>query len=187
FVIFGALDVDAFGAEGAADGVTGALKGADGVTGALKAAGTMDGAVEGVEGALEGTEAAKLGEASWLLHALNLRRAPITVVFSLIVFFGWVLSFTATRTLAPLLGAVLPEWLVGLVVLVPSSAVALPLTSLATKPLEGVFKTREGKRRRDFVGAVCRISTGEVDGRYGQATVEDGGAGLIIQVRVDTE
>lgn len=245
FVIFGAIDMDAAGAEGAADGALGALKGADGAVGALKGAdglagaikgvgeaagalkgmsgldgslegadGAFDGAFDGADGALDGADGAidgadgaldgadgaldgadgadaldgakgGAGVLSTLLSALNLRRAPITVVFSLISFFGWILSFVGVRYLGPVLGVALPDWAVGALILVGSFVAAVPATSLATKPLEPLFKLKVGPRRQDYVGTVCRISTGRVDGKFGQATVEDGAGGLIIQVRID--
>jgi hypothetical protein len=48
-----------------------------------------------------------------------------------------------------------------------------------------VFKEQSGPRRRDFIGTECRIRTGSVDEEFGQARVEDGQAGLLIQVRSD--
>jgi hypothetical protein len=81
---------------------------------------------------------------------------------------------------------VLPEWLFGGVVFAGSLALAVPLASLATRPLEGIFKTNEGRRRGDLVGSVCRIRTGRVDDGFGQATLEDDGAELVIHVRIQT-
>jgi hypothetical protein len=119
-----------------------------------------------------------------LLSVFNLRRAPVTVVFSCLSLFGWILSSLAVANVMPLL-AFMPHWLAGLITLIAVLLVAVPLTSLATKPFERVFRQTEGKRRLDFVGTVCRISTGTVDEKHGQATVDDGGAGLIIQVRAE--
>lgn len=207
FVIFGALDVDAFSAKGgvldAAVAKGGAFDAMAAKGGALDAMAAKGGALDAIAakgevadglldaatakgGLIDGSADAMADGAegaSGLLHALNLRRAPVTVTFSLIVFFGWIASYLGMAYLAPLLAPVLPAWLLGTLALAGAVAVALPVTSLATRPLEPVFKQRPGKTRRDFVGSVCRIQTGRVDDRLGQATLEDGGAGLIIQVR----
>ena len=178
-----AIDAKAGAADGLLDAVDAKAGAADGLLDAVDAkAGAADGLLEGhVDGHLE----AGSDGAGWLLNAFNLRRAPVTVTFSLIVFFGWIVSYLAMAYLTPVVTTVLPEWLAGTAALVASLLVALPVTSLATKPLEPIFKQRQGKSRQDFIGSVCRIQTGKVDDRFGQATLEDGGAGLIIPVRGD--
>jgi hypothetical protein len=192
FVIVGALDIDMFGgdaAEGLLDAAAAKGQAAGGMFDAAAAKGeAVDGLLdaaaakgEAADGLLDGPEAH--GGAEGLLHAINLRRAPVTVTFSLIVFFAWIFSFLAVTYLGPALGMVLPAVVFELLVIVASLLLALPLTSLATKPLEPIFRQRHGKSRIDYVGSVCRIQTGRVDTEFGQATVEDGGAGLIIQVR----
>ena len=50
---------------------------------------------------------------------------------------------------------------------------------------QAIFRHRGGARRKGFVGTVCRVQTGRVSEGFGQATVEDGGAGLVIPVRID--
>jgi hypothetical protein len=206
FVILGALDVDLFGGEDAAidaasakaDGMLEALaaKGdADGVLDALAAkgeaaegaldavGGKADGALDAMDGA-NGIEAAGEGATSFL-HAFSLRRAPVTVTFSLIALFGFIFSYLAVTYAGPALGAVMPKMVWETIALALSFVLALPATSIATKPLEPIFRHKGGARRRDYVGTVCRIRTGSASDRFGQATVEDGGAGLVINVRID--
>jgi hypothetical protein len=48
-----------------------------------------------------------------------------------------------------------------------------------------VFAVREAKSNADYIGHSCTISTGSVDDNFGQATVEDGGTVLVIQVRCE--
>ncbi|MEQ9320786.1 MAG: glycine zipper family protein, partial [Polyangiaceae bacterium] len=200
FVILGAVDIDLFGGEDAA--IDAASAKADGMLDALSAKGdAADGALEGLAGkadaidavaakgealdALEGAEGAGEGAAN-LLHAFSLRRAPVTVTFSIVALFAFVFSYLGASYLGPVLGAVMPALLAETAVLVIALALSLPLASLATKPLEPIFRHRGGARRKDFVGTVCRVQTGRVSDRFGQATVEDGGAGLVIPVRIDT-
>ena len=178
-VMVGALDVDLFDADGLVEGAEGAAEGAlEGVSGAevADATGSAE-ALEGAEGSAQGAEG--------LLSALNLRRAPITVTFSLIVFFGWIASYFGMHYLGGLDALGLPSFAISLGVLVLAILVALPLTSLATKPLEPVFKTHSAKRRSDYVGSVCVVRTGRVDDGFGQAEIVDGGTRLLISARID--
>src|SRR5439155_26393569 len=110
--------------------------------------------------------------------------APVTVTASLIAFFGWIICCCAVRYLGPL-GRALTDWLFGSAVLAGSFAQSLPLTSVATMPLEKVFKVNEGRKRHELIGSVCRIKTGSVDKGFGQAILQDEGAELLIDVRID--
>lgn len=198
FVLVGAVDLDG---GGAADGLAGAGKGA--VEGAMK--GALEGATKGVlEGGMKGVLEAKAGAAealdakaaaadgfdvpdggilATLVSALRLKDAPLTVVLSFFSLFGWTLSGLAMLTLAPVLS--MPSWMIGIPVLVGAIVVSLLLTSLVVRPLAPLFATRHAKRHVHLVGRVAVVSTGKVDRVFGQATLEDGGAGLILQVRAD--
>ena len=160
FVILGILDVEVLDvAEGAAEGLA-------------------EGAAEA---AAEGAAEAGLGLAG-LVHALKLRNAPVTVVLSLTVLSSWVLSFLGMVHVAPHL-PFLPGLVVGGLVFGVSLVTAIPITSVLVWPLGPLFRTHQGGRLQSFVGEVCEVSTGKVTESFGQATVKDGGAGLLIQIR----
>jgi hypothetical protein len=174
--------------------MVGAIDLGEGADGALE--GSVKGALEGsVKGALEGHAEAgdpDLGDGSddhgggvlaALLSALRLKSVPVTVVLSLIVTFSWLVSMVAmqlvTRSL-PSFGLPL-----GLVVLVGAAVLSLPITSLVARPLAPVFAHKPAPSRKDLVGKTCTVRTGVVNGRFGEALLEDGGAGLVIRVRSD--
>ncbi|MDC0677388.1 OB-fold-containig protein [Sorangium atrum] len=190
FVLLGALDLDLLGGahgDAAPDlgGLEGAAKGA--LEGAAKGAleGAAKGAAEGLADAADGADGAH-GVGS-LLAALELHRVPATVTLSLIATFGWFTSALSTVLVGPLwLGWGLPGWTLGLAVLAGSLVAAVLLTSLAVRPLGPLFVTRHAQSKKDLVGRVCVISTGRVDERFGQATIDEGGASHILDVRCDT-
>lgn len=172
--LHGLKGVDGLHALKGADGLS-VLKGADGLAAAKGAFGAEPGAL--IPGGIP--DGIPDGATFWV----RLRQVPITVIFSGLSLFGWVLSMLGMRHLAPVLSTALPDVISAATVLVLTLAVALPLTSLATRPLRSVFQPKSAKRRVDFVGTTCRIRTGSVDDSFGQAEVEDGGAGLIVEVR----
>ncbi|WP_437791198.1 glycine zipper family protein [Sorangium sp. So ce693] len=190
FVLLGALDLDLLGGahgDAAPDlgGLEGAAKGA--LEGAAKGAleGAAKGAAEGLADGADGADGAH-GVGS-LLAALELHRVPATVTLSLIATFGWFTSALSTVLVGPLwLGWGLPGWTLGLAVLAGSLVAAVLLTSLAVRPLGPLFVTRHAQSKKDLVGRVCVISTGRVDERFGQATIDEGGASHILDVRCDT-
>ena len=174
-VIVGALGIDVLDMDIDADGV--AEGAAQGVAEAA-AEGASEGLVEGV--------AASHGAFYTLLHVLRLRKAPVTLVLSLVLFWSWFFSHLGSMLLLPLL-SFLPLWISGTLVGLGAVAVAFPMTSLCLAPMRGLFKPERQITREDLVGKVVRISTSHVDARFGVATADDGGAGLIVQVRCDAE
>lgn len=181
-VIFGAigidaldLDVDLEGAtEGAGEGV------AEGV-----AEGAAEGATEGAtEGAAAHGDAAQGGAFSTLLHALNLRAAPMTVVISMFFFLCWLFTNLGRHYLIDEIGLG-PVWLVGSGLMLGSVVAAVPLTAMFVRPLGKILQVETAISRKDLIGKIVRIDTSRVDASFGQALAEDGGAGLIVQVRCE--
>jgi hypothetical protein len=126
------------------------------------------------------------GALAAIMSALHLRSVPATVVFSLIITFAWlvsVVSMQAVTRLAPALrGAPLSFGL-----LLGSLILALPLTSIAARPLAKVFAPKHAPAKADFIGRTCLVRTGTVTSKFGEATLADGGAGLVLRVRVEGE
>lgn len=158
FVILGALDIDALDFDIDADAVV---------------EGATEGAAEGAAEAMNGAGA--LG----LMNVLSLRNAPVTVVFSFIALFGWVFSIVGIHYLG------LTGWARGTVLGIGALALALPLTSVVTRPLRPIFRTPSGRRRAELAGESCTVTTGRVDGRFGQAEAHLGNDVLLIQIRCD--
>ena len=227
-VLFGALDIDLFSADGAADGLLdGAAEGAthglldgaaDGaVDGVLHGAadGVADGALDGVadgaldgaaDGALDGVaDGAADGAADGLVHVdpsagadgaieaahgsvvasllslANFRSVPVTVVFSVLVVFTWLLCVLTVGVLG------LPGWLLGSGILAGSFVVALPPTAVVIRPLARFFVVHGAKSHKEMVGRVCQITTGSVGEKFGQARLVADDLDLIVQVRSDSE
>jgi hypothetical protein len=124
------------------------------------------------------------GALAAIMSALHLRSAPATVIFSLIITFAWLVSVVTmqvvTRSLPALAGPLL-----SLAVLVGSFALALPLTSIAARPLAKVFAPKHAPIKSDFIGRTCTVRTGSVSHKFGEATLRDGGAGLVLRIRVE--
>jgi hypothetical protein len=196
FVIAGAVHIDALGGggegalhlgEGGVDGHLDALGGGahhvDVGGGDASLAGAAKGAAEGTAEHLHVEDGG--GGIMHAVAALRLRSVPATVTVSFIVAFSWLLSVLGMQTFgAHLDGLTGVAVRVGLLLLSP--ALALPMTSVAIRPLAGFFATRgAAKGRNDLVGKVCVLRTGSVDDKFGEATLDDGGADVVVRVRVD--
>lgn len=118
-----------------------------------------------------------------MLSALKLRSAPITIVASCIVFFAWILGMFGAAGLESMhLEGIGPR--LALMVLAP--LVALFPTSIVIRPLARTLKPVQATKRKELVGKLCTIRTGTVTDRFGEAMLEDGGAGLVVRVRVES-
>lgn len=192
-VIAGAVDLDGGGDHGGLlDAALAKGEVAGGVLDAAAAKGeaaasALDGhAAAGHATAGHAADTPGIDEAGSAAAFFNLRRVPLTVTLSFFALFGWIATFCGMRLLGPLALTVMPSGLFGALLFLGSLVAAVPMTSLATRPLEGLFKTSEGRKRHELVGAVCEIRSGRVDEGFGQATLQDDGAELVIDVRIDT-
>lgn len=194
FVMLGAVHIGE-GSEGALDGLdagdatAGAVKGA--LEGATHAAIGHDGAVDGlVDGDADldvsGSDGTHPTLLAAVVSALRLRQIPATAVLSILITFSWLISVVAMQILSrnfPNIASGVSR--LGILLIAP--VLALPLSSMVCIPLSRVFVIRKPPSKQDLIGSTCRIRTGSVTQRFGEATLEDGGAGLVVRVRVDRD
>ncbi|HYO58962.1 hypothetical protein [Archangium sp.] len=182
-VMVGAVGIDLFDGDlgdfalgakaGAAEALEGGVKGA--MEGGAKAA--LEG---GAKAAVEGS--AKAGGS--FLEVLGFGGVPVTVSVSFVVFLSWLMSLAFARPAKEALGA-LPGALVSGGLAALCLAVGFVLAGLAVRPLRPMFTVHQAPRRSELMGRVCVIASGRVDGKFGHATFEDGGAGLLLNVVCD--
>ncbi|HYQ42794.1 MAG TPA: glycine zipper family protein [Polyangiaceae bacterium] len=181
FVVVGAIHLGDGSADGHFDGIGdhGADVGDLGQHGGDIADGG-DGSDVGEGDVSEGSAVAAL------IHALHLRSVPATVIFSLIITFSWLVCTIAMQLVSRAMPAG-SQVLLGWLVLAGSPILALPLTSISARPLAKVFVQRRATSHSDLIGKTCVVRTGTVTPTFGEASLEDGGAGLVLRVRVDRE
>ncbi|HEX7708530.1 MAG TPA: hypothetical protein VF701_18860 [Thermoanaerobaculia bacterium] len=117
------------------------------------------------------------GESGSALEALGIAGVPIAVVGGITATIGWVTSLLAMRLLDT------TNLMTGTLVGLGAAALGLFVASRAARPLRPFFATAQAPSRRAFIGKLCTIRSGSVTANAGRAELEDGGAGLIIEVR----
>jgi hypothetical protein len=174
----GLADIEMF--DGAFDGaIDGAIDGA--------ADAMLDGAADGLaDGAADGAEVG-LGETFGLSALLLIGTVPVTISFTLLFFWNWLLCMFGSVALSSMLGDSIPAWIWQVLLLLVSLVISLFVTNLSARPLGPLFKTHAAVSKHSFVGEVVEITTGRVDRDFGQAAYEDGGAGMTLQVRCDPQ
>jgi hypothetical protein len=182
FVLLGALDIDLLGHADGHGGHDLHLEGHGHADGHFDGHGHFDGPVDHGHDVHDGHDAHDghgAGGVAGLIQALGLGGVPVTVMLSILILAAWSFCLGAMQ----LLGGS-PGWLLFAAALL-SLTIAIPLTSLLVRPLRQFFVTLPATRHRDLLGKICTITTLRVDERYGQAEIEDGGAGLLVQVRAN--
>jgi hypothetical protein len=111
-----------------------------------------------------------------VLSVLRLRNAPLTVTLSVLTLFGWLLSYFGTHWF----GALGPAWLTGTLTLLAALAIALPLTSLVTRPLGGLFRSNKGQTKKQLIGKTVKIRVHAESGELAQAELE---GGVLLRIR----
>ncbi len=133
------------------------------------------------------------GLAGWLTK-FRLDGIPLTLSISLLVFFSWLLCFYMVEFFLNYMAKDIDNEIVRvalgfwLLVLSPALALAIVITLLTPfKPLiKKLRKEAKGASANDFIGRTAIIRSEKVNQSYGSVELNDGGAGLILQIRAKT-
>jgi len=118
-----------------------------------------------------------------LLMRFKLEGVPIPIVITLISLIGWFISYYTVHFLFPYIPDGVFRFLAGVPVFAGSMYLSVISTALIVKPLRPIFKGADQEVQKSIVGQVAIVRTSFVDTTFGEARLEDGGAGLIVKVR----
>lgn len=124
-----------------------------------------------------------IGSVSGLLMRLGLNGVPLTIIITLIAFFGWLICLLTVYYVMPLVPTTLLKMAFGVALLLFAFYLATLLTAWAIKPIRPIFLAANQQKQVMTIGRTAIVRTGKVDHTFGEANLEDGGAGLIIKVR----
>ncbi len=139
--------------------------------------------IEALDMDLDGDSVASLNVFSGLLFRLGLNGVPLTIVISLIALLGWVFCFLIVYFIYPWIRVPWLQLVTGIPVVVGVLYVSAIITAMIIKPLRPIFLASNQQVQKQILGQVAVVRTGEVNRSFGEAYLEDGGAGLIIKVR----
>jgi hypothetical protein len=122
------------------------------------------------------------GEAGGMLSRLGLDGLPTLMVLGVLAFFAWMLTYFihlfALSALPDLL-----RYAIGTLVLLLSPVPAILLTALVLRPVRRFVLRLQPRAQASIAGQVAVVRTPTVDAHQGMADLDDGGAGLVLQVR----
>lgn len=121
-----------------------------------------------------------------LMLRFGLHGVPVTIILSFVFLFGWLISYYLSHFFLGWSSGWM-RLLVGLPVFIVALVAAALITSLILKPFKPLFKNAKQQSAKDFVGRTVIVRTSRVDQAFGEANLDDGGAGMIINVRSMSE
>jgi hypothetical protein len=124
-------------------------------------------------------------QAGGLLMKFGLHGVPVMVVFTIIAVVGWSFCFFvdqyALRAFPPGVFEIPAE----IATMIGGLLVSIPVGRLVLSPVRRMMRRFAPVSQRPMLGRYGTIRSAEVSETAGTAEVDDGGAGLILQVRTD--
>lgn len=123
------------------------------------------------------------GFAGWLTK-LGLAGIPVTIIVTFFILIGWFISYFTNYWIISAIETNFIHYLVGFVALIIISFISLNLTAVCLKPIRKKLMSRnKPKSVHQLIGKLAIVRSANVAENKGEAVLEDGGAGLILQVR----
>ena len=130
-----------------------------------------------------GGDAGAVGGLAGVMIALGLVGIPITIIFSFIILFAWLVVYLISLYLLSHLDIGFLFWIGASLSIIFSFVIAIPVTIAVTKPMRRFFKVSYATRNNDLLGEVCQVITSEVTDSFGEAELDKQGDHFIFQIR----
>lgn len=118
-----------------------------------------------------------------LMLRFGLHGVPVTIIISLISLFGWLTCYYLVHFLLPFEASTMFRYLLGIPAVIGSLYIGVMITAQLIKPLRPLFRRAQQQTVKEILGQTAIVRTSRVDKGFGEAILEDGGAGLILKVR----
>ena len=118
-----------------------------------------------------------------LMLKFGLHGVPVTVIVSFIALFGWIICYYIVHFLFAWVPDGILQYLLGIPVLLGTLYISVMITAVVIKPLRPLFKKAQQQTNKHVLGQTVIVRTSKVDQNFGEAILEDGGAGLILKIR----
>lgn len=123
------------------------------------------------------------GFAGWLAK-LGLAGIPVTIILTFFTLFGWFMSYFTNYWIISFIETNLIRYLIGFIAFIIICFISLNLTALCLKPLrKKLMSQNKTKSVHQLIGKSAVVRSEYISESRGEAILEDGGAGLILQIR----
>ena len=118
-----------------------------------------------------------------LLLRFGLVGVPVTVSLTILVLVAWLISYYSVYLLFGLLPLGFLKYPIGLVLLFATLYLSALATGFLIRPIRPLFAKATQETIKQVLGQTAVVRTSRVDNDFGEAALDDGGAGLILKVR----
>lgn len=125
------------------------------------------------------------GDAGGFLMKFGLHGVPVMVVFTIIAIVGWLFCYFTDLFLLRALPVGLIAGVARTATAIGGLVVSIPVGRLVLTPVRRMLHRYEPASQRPLLGRYAIVRSPEITRESGTAEVDDGGAGLILQVRAD--
>ncbi len=144
--------------------------------------------IDGAEADLgTGSETSTANALAGVMLKFGLYGVPVTIIISFLSLFGWLVSYYGVHFLSALIPSGMLRFLFGVLVLISAFWVAVLITAVIIKLLRPLFQKVEQQTIKRVLGQTAVVRTLKVTDSFGEAVLNDGGAGLILKVRTSND
>ncbi len=118
-----------------------------------------------------------------LLLRYGLVGVPVTISISILVLIGWLLCYYTVHFVFPFVPGSFLKFVAGVPVFLGALYVSARITGVLIRPLRPLFEKATQETVKHVLGQTAIVRTSRVDNEFGEANLDDGGAGLILKVR----
>lgn len=138
-------------------------------------------------GDVDASDLSSAGFVSGLLLKFGLYGVPLIIILTLISLIGWLLSYLYTSLLHQWFNSGILYYVFGTGALVLVLVVSMWLTGLIISPIRKNIAKIPKRDAASNIGKIAIVRTLSVTESHGEAELSDGGAGLILRVRPESE
>jgi Protein of unknown function (DUF1449) len=119
---------------------------------------------------------------SGLLNFISVGKVPVTIIFTVFSLLSWFMSMTGDAFLRTPMSAYIGEFLYGCAIFPCVVILAFILTGFLVRPLRGIFHAVSEHGETALEGKMVRITSRNVSPTFGTATMDNAGAGILMNV-----
>ena len=123
------------------------------------------------------------GALSGLMLKFDLYGIPLTIVISILVLVGWLLSSFFVYLFFPLIPDGIFEFIAGAIALLIILYVSAWLTGKLLNPFKSFFRSLDNTGDVNLIGRTVTVRTNKISHSAGEGILDDGAAGLLIKIR----
>lgn len=146
---------------------------------------TVDGLLLPDDPGMGHADGADHGGIGGILMKFGLHGVPVMIIFTIIAIVGWAFCYFIDLHILSSIGSGLVGTAAGIATAAGGLLLSIPIARAVLAPVRRALRRYEPVTQRPLLGRYAEVRSPEITQTHGTACVDDGGAGLILQVRAD--